>query len=677
MTKSITQSNNDIITTYHGEDPQGDVGDTGAWSSLADIAHYVKPLGTGQDDTQNIINAWNNYPYVVFKSGTYVIDVVAMWANRLTWAIPSNRLLVWEEGAVFTAKSNAYNITTQVYCFLFIMNQNITLVNPTLVGDIDNHTAWETSATQFQGFGISFYSDQANQVSPAKNIRILYPKISKMLADGIGVAGTNIWIESPLCDSNRRNGITISGGKNIVINNPICINSGSGTGSGHGIGPGTGIDIEVDPWQRFDGIRVNNGIFKNNLNKDASGGAGSASSGGMDFGLILSAASMTGSNMIVDVILDNCTFYDSGIACNLPGGIPGRFKILNPTIKNVTGCGIFGQYQSLTSPIVDIINPTIENWNTNNANPGIYNAAITFEKDNASTNPGIGNVNVINPTLSHTIANNIGIMVQDSSTGGTGLQNIRITNPDIVGVNTPLSLDNKRIDNSIILRGMEQLRSKVTGTSYSMSINVGTPYIDVNSSGNDVIVNFLTNSGTGDSEYTITNLASKSTTLKFVLYDGVTASSQNVYPLYPNGIGGLTTTDVGAVLKFKKTSSGIVVTSMTGRWYAIGDTPRINEQMITSGSATQILKLSPAQSGNFNICLFYRVTATANVNITVSYTDGNSAAQTMTILNVTSQAVGDYSVPITTINAKTTTPITVSVTGSAYAVVVSGSIIPI
>lgn len=535
-------------------------------AQLQQRAHYV--TANGVDDTDQVVNAWKKHQNVIFKSGTYVIDVMKMWTNRQVDSIPSDRTLTWEEGAVWTVKSNAYGASTpsisDFHCFMYIKNENITLNKPVLIGDIDFHTSWETSNLQHQGFGIIL-------AHTAKNIKILYPNVSKMLADGLFLNGENIIVESPLIDKNRRNGIVIESIENLTINNPIITNSGSGTGTGRGIGPGAGIDIEGRPGSNIKNVIINNPVFKNNLNKDASNGAGTASSWGEDFGLILSGRAMTGEIVDFDVTINNPILYNSGIAVSMPL-IPsrGRVRLVNPQIFNVTGSGIFGHNEPDNSSSVEIINPIIENWNVDNKMASIYKAGIAFSKDNVYTKAGLGNIKIINPTLKNDDASDYGILLQDLSaadaTGTKGLRNVHLVNPIVEGVDRALTIDTNR-DASFILQGGNQVKKVVTTNDQLMTSLIGFLTYEVNAPTLDVILRFSIETGASGEEYTIRNDDSNSLKFLFVTYTGVTNAARGVIPNYETPIYGLRTTENGASLTFRRTKKdSITIVNMIGTW---------------------------------------------------------------------------------------------------------------
>jgi hypothetical protein len=101
------------------------------------------------------------------------------------------------------------------------------------------------------------------------------------------------------------------------------------------------------------------------------------------------------------------------------------------------------------------------------------------------------------------------------------------------------------------------------------------------------------------------------------------------------------------------------------------------EVQLTSTSATTVASYTPKSNGNFLVMVYFRVTGGSSVNVTVQtiYTDA-TGTQTNTQLNAQSCAPNSYSLIPLFINAKTTGPITVSVTaGTANVVYASASVV--
>jgi hypothetical protein len=131
--------------------------------------------------------------------------------------------------------------------------QNVNVYYPVLIGDRDKH-----SGTKGEwGMGI--------WIESAQNVKIYDSQISKCWGDGIYIAGTsaqnssNILIQNPELDFNRRNGISIVSGTNISINNGVISNT-------YGTWPMSGIDFEPDGKNNdIDSVTVKNLTTFNNV----------------------------------------------------------------------------------------------------------------------------------------------------------------------------------------------------------------------------------------------------------------------------------------------------------------------------------------------------------------------------------------------------------------------------
>ncbi|WP_336786551.1 hypothetical protein [Paenibacillus sp. MMO-177] len=103
---------------------------------------------------------------------------------------------------------------------------------------------------------------------------------------------------------------------------------------------------------------------------------------------------------------------------------------------------------------------------------------------------------------------------------------------------------------------------------------------------------------------------------------------------------------------------------------------KVSEYLLSTTAATTIATYTPPAQGNYLIGVYMRVvTGATNVTVTVNYADA-SGAQTTTLLNNQSTAVGSNSLLPVFINAVSGTAITVKVTaGTASRVYASASIV--
>ena len=99
---------------------------------------------------------------------------------------------------------------------------------------------------------------------------------------------------------------------------------------------------------------------------------------------------------------------------------------------------------------------------------------------------------------------------------------------------------------------------------------------------------------------------------------------------------------------------------------------------LTTTAATVVASFTPFAQANFMVGVYFRVvTAATTVTLSITYTDG-SGAQTITIVNAVSEAVGSYNFAPIYINATTASAISVSATaGTANQVFVSSDIVAV
>lgn len=192
------------------------------------------------DIIQHVINTQNNIAFPNFP----------ILINEKGLSLKSDSKLIFKEKSLLVLKPN----NLRSYSIISIKNKkNIKMYFPKIRGDRKKHLSKDGE----WGMGISIYGSD--------NIKIINPQISECWGDGIYVSNTqssisnNILIQSPLLDYNRRNGLTIVGGKNITISSPIVSNT-------IGNNPMSGIDIEpnknggiVDDIIIKDFISFNNG----------------------------------------------------------------------------------------------------------------------------------------------------------------------------------------------------------------------------------------------------------------------------------------------------------------------------------------------------------------------------------------------------------------------------------
>lgn len=176
------------------------------------------------DDTTSIQAAFDSLPNggrILIPNGTYMINAVTGLRPKSKQTVSLSRYTTLK---VIPNSTDSYRIFNITYV------QDVTIEGGYLEGDKDNHLG----TTGESGHGIVIGSQAANTV-----IRDI--QISKMWGDGIynggAYASTNTKIYNVICDSNRRQGLSITFADGIVVRDSSFNNTG-------GALPEAGIDIE-------------------------------------------------------------------------------------------------------------------------------------------------------------------------------------------------------------------------------------------------------------------------------------------------------------------------------------------------------------------------------------------------------------------------------------------------
>lgn len=358
------------------------------------------------DDTKAIQKAINlaaiSKIKLIIPKGKYLID------GNVGLLIPSNSIIEWEKGAVFVCipnKNTDYRVINVKGTIAQIV-ENVILINPNIIGDRASHIGVEGE----HGHGIV--------ISNSKNVKIFNAVIKDCWGDGVAIyEGDDILIENLLSENNRRQGLTITSGKNITILNPVCINI-------NGTAPESGIDIEPNyPTDHLENIKIINPTTKNNL------GAG----------ITIGCNKFINSTKHVSVTIENHIdssssqgFQVASLGNGSEGKLTGYFKNLNGKYYNNKQNGIvIRAYSANNSPIIIIENPFIKNPNVSNQQSPRWGSGISIIREIQSNfeNP-IGNIAITNPTIIDTRKNSLmkrGIYAVDDKR--SNLENVFIENP--------------------------------------------------------------------------------------------------------------------------------------------------------------------------------------------------------------------------------------------------------
>jgi hypothetical protein len=263
---------------------------------------------------------------------------------------------------------------------------NITINDPLLDGrrDLNTHTLGEW------GHGIDLCGTTGSVV-------INRPKTLNTWGDGIALSASKtdpvarpgaigVTINNPLCGNGRRQGISIISARNLVINDPVAINT-------NGVLPGAGIDIEPNTNSDvLEGIEINRPVTSNNQ------GAG----------ILVFLQNIVGANpkniqiRVTDHRDDGSQrglFFQGLVVGPTAGAITGSIEFDKTEYLNSKLGGIVASSWQHTALSVTIESPIIKDWNRSNYAAADYGSAITIINDTGSViaaDKPIGNITIKN-----------------------------------------------------------------------------------------------------------------------------------------------------------------------------------------------------------------------------------------------------------------------------------------
>lgn len=143
----------------------------------------------------------------------------------------NNSVLLFDKGSQFKLKAT----DRAGYAIISINNKkNVSIYNAQIVGDRNEHIGTKGE----WGMGIS--------INNAVDVKVYNAVVKDCWGDGFYIGGksfsSNISIIGGLIDNNRRNGISITGGENILLQDLVISNS-------NGANPQSGIDLEPNTQQ--------------------------------------------------------------------------------------------------------------------------------------------------------------------------------------------------------------------------------------------------------------------------------------------------------------------------------------------------------------------------------------------------------------------------------------------
>jgi hypothetical protein len=297
-------------------------------------------------------------------SASYRIKSIRIW---------SNSTLVFEEGTVVEGMGTLSTHQKIMYMY-----------------DVSNII--------IRGYGVTFKDLKANYTTGQHRHIFSMEGVSNTVIEGMAANDSggdgfyigsgsvykvceNIKIINVTANNNRRQGISVTSGKNIDIINPILTNT-------IGEGPQAGIDLEPSTAeQRLENIRIEN----------------PRTAGNKGPGIIISPGALANTGKLIDIVISNHTDDGSGygfLVTGVKGVLGGAVTIENPTWTNNKLSGFVARNWGYRACPVMILNPTVINCNMFGSTSPTGGAAFYIHREAADTgDTHIGNINLINPKI--------------------------------------------------------------------------------------------------------------------------------------------------------------------------------------------------------------------------------------------------------------------------------------
>ncbi|MDQ6418674.1 right-handed parallel beta-helix repeat-containing protein [Paenibacillus sp. LHD-117] len=502
-------------------------------AQLADIAINVVTMGadpTGTiDSTAQIQAAFNAGKSILVPPGTYLIDAV----TKLR--VPSNRIIEWQKGAIFKVIPNA----SESYRVLDLFAaENVTLYNPTLIGDRDEHTYGP--GTHEYGHGIVF--------STAKNIKIYNATCNNFTGDGIAVVGgEDVYIENLKCDNNRRQGVSIVRANDFTINGALLTNI-------NGTAPQCGIDLEVN---------VNTDYLKNIKLLNVT--TVNCAEGGI---MVITAPLFDSTEKEISIEIQNHKDYGSQYGFILGDFEPtsqfsGYINNLNPYYEKNGADGVFiSEYSSAFTPNVLFQNPVIIDSNELNVSASFpqYTSGFVLRREAAGKgSTKIGNITISNPIILDTRSvKRVTRGVYLSDLKSIGVDKISIINPKS-NLDLTSKIDFTTLNGGITL--LDGLGDLILDTTTQF-----------NSLDNRAVTKFKNTGAPQSHQVNISNNYRGNHSVEFINTTSfgmlvVPPAGANIMPLSSVSGKYIQTTQVGASIKIRRLSDTLfIVEEMIGNW---------------------------------------------------------------------------------------------------------------
>jgi polygalacturonase len=287
-------------------------------SSLVVSVKDTGATGNGStDDTaaiQAAINQVGGTGGTVFvPAGTYLVSISNAWPYPAL-ALKSNMTFKMASGATIKLAPNA----SGNYAVLFINNvSNVNVIGGTLLGDRHQHLTPGDDALTAVGDGCPndpCYGQWGYGIGIISGTSIFIQGVTsnQMWGDGFDAdyASNNVAFCGVVADDDRRQGISITGGNNILVSDSVFSNT-----KGHW--PMAGIDLEPYANQTVSNVTIKNNKFINNYG------------GEID---LVAGTYLTDSNQVINTTIDGNSILGLAPSINVGGATGGR--ITNNTLSS-------------------------------------------------------------------------------------------------------------------------------------------------------------------------------------------------------------------------------------------------------------------------------------------------------------------------------------------------------
>ena len=374
-------------------------------ATVVDVRTFGAKGNGATNDTAAIQKAINSLPStggtVVIPPGTYGIDAVT------SLKLKSNITLQMSPTTILGVIPNA----AAQYTVLNIGGvSNVNVNSGILWGDRLTHKG----TTGEHGFGVGIFG--------ASNVTITGTASNNMWGDGFYVGNgptfgsslktrsTNVKLIDVTADNNRRQGISVTSGKDISIVRAKLTNT-------NGAAPSAGIDVEPNgKTDILQNISIVDTYTANNQ------GAG----------ISLSLGAILGTTTPISITVTNHTDNGSKQGMNISGGsgiIPGTVRVDNPTWMNskTNALAVVGtDYRGFST--------TVNNAKVVNANTSAKGAAISVYNYNTAVQ--LGNVAINNANISDTRTTKMttAAFYAGTTVSAKPMQNVTIVKPILNGI---------------------------------------------------------------------------------------------------------------------------------------------------------------------------------------------------------------------------------------------------